>query len=160
MFPTLRPNSGQHHQNTVIASKSITVEFSPPPHPSSAFIQHSSIFLTQANPPTTMPLAKMDLIRTKQSEIVSALVTLAKYTSKVFKPMLDTNFSLNSRPSSVWTHFAHAPVVLPDPDNNWHLVLVRTLTTTVCSKISLTSYNWNIASSSLRKSISKNINTD
>jgi hypothetical protein len=41
-----------------------------------------------------MPLAKMDIIRTKQSEIVSALVTLAKYTGKVYKTMTPYQFQL------------------------------------------------------------------
>jgi hypothetical protein len=41
-----------------------------------------------------MPLAKMDIIRTKQSEIVSALVTLAKYTGKVYEPMTPYQFKL------------------------------------------------------------------
>jgi hypothetical protein len=72
--------------------KSITVEFFPtqPPeiHPSQLN------FLDNEEHQPTMPLAKMDLIRMKQSEIVSALVTLAKYTGKVYKPMTPYQFQL------------------------------------------------------------------
>jgi hypothetical protein len=38
--------------------------------------------------------AKMDFIRTKQSDIVSALVTLSKYTAKVYTPMTPHQFHL------------------------------------------------------------------
>ena len=72
-------------------TKSITVEFFPPPlsksHPSQLNFPDKQHY-------TTMPLAKMDIIRTKQSEIVSALVTLAKYTAKVYKPMTPYQFQL------------------------------------------------------------------
>jgi hypothetical protein len=67
------------------------VEFFPPPlsksHPSQLNFPDKQHY-------TTMPLAKMDIIRTKQSEIVSALVTLAKYTAKVYKPMTPYQFQL------------------------------------------------------------------
>jgi hypothetical protein len=73
-------------------TKSITVEFFPPPlsknHPSQLH------FPDTKQHHTTMPLAKMDIIRTKQSEIVSAVVTLAKYTGKVYKPMTPYQFQL------------------------------------------------------------------
>ncbi len=54
-----------------------------------------------------MPLAKIDLIRMKQSEIISALVTLVKYTGKVYKQMTPYQFQLELQ-----------TVVLHDPDNN------------------------------------------
>jgi hypothetical protein len=38
--------------------------------------------------------AKMDVIRTKQSDIVSTLVTLSKYTAKVYTPMTPHQFHL------------------------------------------------------------------
>jgi hypothetical protein len=71
--------------------KSITVEFFPtnPPdiHPSQLN------FLDNEEQQQTMPQhAKMDFIRTKQSEIVSAFVTLSKYTAKVYTPMTPHQF--------------------------------------------------------------------
>jgi hypothetical protein len=64
-------------------TKSITVEFLPPPLSKSHLSQLNFPDTNQHH--TTMPLAKMDIIRTKQSETVSALVTLAKYTAKVYR---------------------------------------------------------------------------
>jgi hypothetical protein len=73
--------------------KCITAEFFPtnPPdiHPSQLN------FLDNKEQQQTMPQhAKMDFIRTKQSEIVSALVTLSKYIAKVYTPMTPHQFHL------------------------------------------------------------------
>ncbi len=52
-------------------------------------------FLDDKEQQQTMPQhAKMDFIRTKQSEIVSTLVTLSKYTAKVYTPMTLHQFQL------------------------------------------------------------------
>jgi hypothetical protein len=73
--------------------ESITVEFLPIHHPE---IPHSQFdFLdTKEHQPTMPQHAKMDVIRTKQSDIVSALVTLSKYTAKVYTPMTPHQFHL------------------------------------------------------------------
>jgi hypothetical protein len=73
--------------------RSITVKFFPtnPPdiHPS------EFNFLDTKEHQQTMPQhAKMDFIRTKQSDIVSALVTLSKYIAKVYTAMTPHQFHL------------------------------------------------------------------
>jgi hypothetical protein len=73
--------------------ESITVEFLPIHHPE---VPHSQFnFLdTKEHQPTMPQHAKMDFIRTKQSDIVSTLVTLSKYTAKVYTPMTPHQFQL------------------------------------------------------------------
>jgi hypothetical protein len=81
------------------------VEFFPTHQPE---IHRSHLnFLDNKEHQATMPLAKIDLIRMKQSEIISALVTLVKYTGKVYKQMTPYQFQLELQ-----------TVVLHDPDNN------------------------------------------
>jgi hypothetical protein len=73
--------------------ESITVEFLPIHHPEIPHPQFN--FLDTKEHPKTMPQhAKMDFIRTKQSDIVSTLVTLSKYTAKVYTPMTPHQFHL------------------------------------------------------------------
>jgi hypothetical protein len=69
------------------------VEFLPIHHPEIPHPQFN--FLDTKEHQQTMPQhAKMDFIRTKQSDIVSALVTLSKYIAKMYTPMTPHQFHL------------------------------------------------------------------
>jgi hypothetical protein len=73
--------------------ESITVEFLPTHHPEIPRSQFNFLD-TKEHQPTMPQHAKMDVIRTKQSDIVSTLVTLSKYTAKVYTPMTPHQFHL------------------------------------------------------------------